>query len=299
MCTVSWLSYEDGYHVFFNRDEQKTRAQAKSPDVFNLSGTKAIMPIDPQGEGTWLAVNEAGVCYALLNYYQGRFPKGKLKSRGRLIKSLAQFTHLNTVKSYLEQQDLNKYPPFSLLCFFPSNAQSLHLESNKNKVEDDYQAVSKNEPVLMIRWNGKTLEFNEQKSPLISSSVKFDDVLSTRLNHFDDLANSSMSCQLEKSAVSNMIDLHASHKPTVSEFSICMHREDAQTVSFSHIYVPVSLRDLPLKNMKNVDSNTSHNAFLKSVQEKTFSRRMIGFSYYDGSPCQNINPKFTELELFL
>ena len=244
MCTVSWCLLNDGYHVFFNRDEQKTRALGVAPEVMSMEGVNVLMPIDPQGNGTWLAVNNFGCCFALLNYYQGRFPKGSLRSRGQLVKGLSKFSTLKEVSSHLESLNLNKYPPFSLLCFFPELFE-LEIDS----------------PVNMLRWTGKTLELDKQCSPLISSSVKFSTVLEKRLAVYKN-ANIGRAKEPNEQILSKFINLHRSHEPTASEYSICMHREDAQTVSFSHVFVP--------NKHSGLDS--------------------IEFSYYPGSPCESTLP---------
>ncbi len=74
MCTVSWLLHDAGYEVFFNRDEQKGRAIANPPAVFDREGTRYMMPVDPDGGGTWIAMNQHGLSLCLLNYYQGDIP---------------------------------------------------------------------------------------------------------------------------------------------------------------------------------------------------------------------------------
>jgi len=260
MCTVSWLFTDNGYHVFFNRDEQKTREKALVPDIYSLGGVNVVMPIDPQGGGTWLAVNEYGCTYALLNYYQGRFPKGVLRSRGQLVKNLASFKSFEDVSAYLDTQDLNKYPPFSLLCFIP----------NTIDIKPSF--------LTMIRWTGKILVIEEQSSPLISSSVKFEEVLSARLAVFNavgvDANGNAESKEVthqeanSKKTVQNLISIHRSHIPSASEYSVCMHREDAQTVSFSHVYVPRKL----------------------CLSDGSKEKAEIKFSYIDGPACSNIDP---------
>ena len=67
MCTISWFVSSQGYSVFFNRDEAKVRPKARPPQILTLNGVSSIMPIDPQGEGTWCFANEYGLTVALLN----------------------------------------------------------------------------------------------------------------------------------------------------------------------------------------------------------------------------------------
>ena len=68
MYTLSYLLTDIGYELFFNRDEQRSRLSAISPK-FNQARS-AIYPVNPQGENTWLAVNQQGLTLTLLNDYQ-------------------------------------------------------------------------------------------------------------------------------------------------------------------------------------------------------------------------------------
>lgn len=38
MCSVTWSLSETGYQVFFNRDEQKSRALALAPAIYDRQG---------------------------------------------------------------------------------------------------------------------------------------------------------------------------------------------------------------------------------------------------------------------
>src|SRR5690606_13667857 len=119
MCTVSWYADKNSYKVFFNRDECKDRARAVAPEIYTVrsqtSSQSHIMPLDPVGGGTWFAVNEFGLVFALLNYYQGRLPKGRLHSRGEIVKQIVSSRSLLEAQTYLQSLNLQKFPPFSLL----------------------------------------------------------------------------------------------------------------------------------------------------------------------------------------
>ncbi|WP_086932772.1 NRDE family protein [Agarilytica rhodophyticola] len=212
MCTVSWLVADTGYHVFFNRDEQKTRAAAIPPKVIQDSDIRAVMPIDPVGQGTWCASNENGLTFALLNFYQGRWPKGRLISRGQIVRDCAACASIDEARELVSNLNLSKYAPFSLLLFSP-----------EQEIDNG---------VAMLRWNGRQLEEILQKSPLISSSVRYDEVFAARMSVYRDMIGDGAE-QTEDS----FLAMHASHFPSKSALSMCMHREDAQTVSFSHIHV--------------------------------------------------------------
>lgn len=223
MCTITWRFYNDGYSLFFNRDESRRRPRALLPQRFLFEHTEAIMPIDPQGEGSWLAVNNFGLSFALLNFYQGRTPKGRLISRGQIVKHCAEQISVDSAVAVLEGLKLSKYAPFSLLIFEP-RARS------QGRVH-----VSAAEAVTMLRWDGKALQRTEQNSPLISSAINFTTVCDSRQQiHHQLLSRASDS---REDADARHYALHASHQPSKSDVSICMHRDDACTVSFSHIRV--------------------------------------------------------------
>lgn len=254
MCTVSWLLAHDGYQVFFNRDEQKGRAIAQLPKYFNDSGVKYLMPVDPVGGGSWIAMNQAGLSVCLLNYYQHTPPEQDLISRGLLVKSLASLTSISKIRQALSKLNLQRYAAFTLL-IFPS-----HLTADVGEV-------------YAVRWDGENLIKLTAESPMVSSSVALTEVSNYREDHHhsillqdlvlftgegcnDELALPKASTPVElenkESEHENIIALtnqralddknsaaltrfHASHEPKPSYLSVCMHRDDAHTVSFTHL----------------------------------------------------------------
>ncbi|GIC75472.1 NRDE family protein [Moritella sp. F3] len=254
MCTVSWLLANDGYQVFFNRDEQKGRALAHAPKYFNDRGVKYLMPVDPVGGGSWIAMNQAGLSICLLNYYQQKPPGKELISRGLLVKSLVSNTSLTKIRSALNKLPLQRYAAFTLLVF-PS-----HL-------------TTKTGDVYAVRWDGCNLSTVTAISPMVSSSVALAEVTNYREDHHnsillqhqvlfsgegcnDDLDASQprVSPEIESDidieeniiALTNqrylddknslaLTRFHASHEPAPSYLSVCMHRDDAHTVSFTHL----------------------------------------------------------------
>ena len=90
MCTVTIVPLADGFRLMCNRDEQHTRPAAQPPSWVHTSGTDALMPIDPQGGGSWIAVTGDGFTVTLLNRAMDDLPApGEQKrSRGELVTSL-------------------------------------------------------------------------------------------------------------------------------------------------------------------------------------------------------------------
>ncbi|MFL0803152.1 MAG: NRDE family protein [Agarilytica sp.] len=253
MCTISWYISADGYRVFFNRDEQVTRPKAIPPQVLTENDISTIMPVDPQGGGTWCAVNEFGFTFALLNYYQGRLPKGRLISRGKLVRACAGFQRVEQAHRYIRALNLSKYAPFSLLCFSPAVENNDVTDKLSSKFQQDTS-------VTMMRWTGRELIESEQTCPLISSAVRYDEVYESRLSVYKTIFEGKAA---ESQTVEDYQELHASHLPGRSSHSICMHRDDAQTVSFSQIEV---------------------------------TRNDVQFFYSDGPPCEAAIGKSTSLK---
>lgn len=250
MCTLSWIHTSIGYHVFFNRDEQKTRLKAELPSVHQTDGVKSIMPIDPQGEGTWISVNEYGVTFALLNFYQGVIREGTFKSRGQLVKRLCHVSSKKQLHALLDSCDLRDYAPFSLLCLIP----------------DEQKEKCLNSPEVVSCWTGEEHAKIDKASPIISSAVNFERVEKCRLVNYEGAVSADGSEEKKLSAIKAF---HRSHWPNASEYSTCMHRDDAETVSYSHIFVP------------NEHADTGQ----------------ITFDYVDGSPCSPKNTTSLNLNI--
>ena len=214
MCTLTYLLNDNGYELFFNRDEQRSRALATPPTINETA--YAIYPVDPQGGGTWIGVNKNGLSLALLNYYQGAFNDNKnIVSRGQLILSLLYFSDVDGVEGDIVKQfkamDLSVYQPFQL-CIFPENLSI------------------KNQCVYSYKWTGSELLLSEADLPITSSSVDFVEVSQKRKHRFNSIIDKN------KPSVEQHKGFHFSTE-TISKQSVNMAREDAKTVSVSHISV--------------------------------------------------------------
>lgn len=90
MCTVTVVPHAAGVRLLCNRDERRSRPDAWPPQVHDLEGMRAIFPVDPEGGGTWVGCNNAGLTVALLNAHPpmrqqiGRRPR----SRGLIVRAL-------------------------------------------------------------------------------------------------------------------------------------------------------------------------------------------------------------------
>jgi uncharacterized protein with NRDE domain len=172
-----------------------------------------ISPIDPDGGGTWLGVNEFGVTVGLLNFYSAEATyapvSGARVSRGILVMSLLDSGSLEVVTERLERINRQQYMPFILFA-----------------IEDATK-------VAYWRWDGRELlRRTNPDIPLTTSGFQPEEVISFRRQ----LLNEALE---EHGAVSRdaLFAFHAHHDSESPTFSVSMEREEARTVSFTEIYV--------------------------------------------------------------
>ncbi len=205
MCTVSWLHAGSGYHLFFNRDEKKTRAVATPPRFSIEDGIGILAPRDPQGGGTWIAVNSCGVSLSLLNGV-GPVPSMAM-SRGLLPDRLIRLGSLAAILASLRNTDLAMFLPFRLVILAPGH------------------------PIHLFEWDGmdRRLVTSDADSGFVtSSSYEPQRVAESRRGVFDAM----------KPVVADSLEgFHRYHGESPNALSPCMHRDDAETVSFTRIRV--------------------------------------------------------------
>lgn len=246
MCTLSWRRDANGYQVYFNRDEQRSRPKARLPKQFEHLGLKFLMPLDPVGKGSWIAVNEKGLSLYLLNHYQGQVPEGPLISRGKLLRSLAHHTCIAKVSTVLKETALERYAPFTLVVFAHSSS---HSSSLTNANSSPNKGPTPRGPLQQaLQWDGHKLTVFNPRPMITSSSVKFDEVSQKRQARFGQQLSTNLERQHQ--------DFHKHHDGGKNYSSVCMHRPDAKTVSFSQVWVEGS---------------------------------RVSFQYKDGAPCDEVN----------
>lgn len=211
MCTLSWIRHDQGFAVFFNRDERRTRPEGLPPEEQSRDGVRFVAPVDPEGGGSWAAVNERRVALCILNQYQvARGPVAGQVSRGQLLLGLAHAGSQAEVWQAVRTAGLMQYAPFRLAVFEPGL------------------------PALMLGWDGTGLTDRiEGQSGLLatSSSLVPLEADASRRMRFEAALNRGM---VDEDAFDR---LHRSHLPAKGALSICMHRSDAVTVSFTRIVV--------------------------------------------------------------
>jgi hypothetical protein len=215
MCTVSWIYSPEGYQLFFNRDEKLTRRKAAPPSLAVSEAVQFLAPVDGDFGGTWIACNELGVTLCLLNGANltgssGAEPKCP-QSRGAIVPALIGVSSVAEICERFRHTELMTFAPFTIAALGPHR------------------------PAALCEWDGskKTQIFCEDSLfMLTSSSFDTEAVRAARRQEFRGGVLSS-----ERVSPSALADFHRSHRPARSAYSICMHRPDAETVSFSHIQV--------------------------------------------------------------
>ncbi len=211
MCTLTFVPTEDGYLAGMNRDEKLTRLLAIPPKRFDFLGDAAVYPRESSG-GTWIGCNSHGNLLALLNWNDVRPQVGgtKVRSRGVLIPELIAEHDLTDTHARYAQLDLSGFLPFRLIGAFLGESV-----------------------IREWRWDGlRRQEFNFTwgKRHWFSSSVS------------DALARRERCRTCEKAERDGSMDLvswvrnlHQSHDPVPGPFSVCVHRKDAATVSYTEV----------------------------------------------------------------
>lgn len=209
MCTVSWLPTPGGYSLCCNRDERFTRAPALPPAVREQRGVPYIAPLDGDFGGSWLAVNSFGLTLSLLNRYrvEGYVAPAAPLSRGLLLLDLIVSPTAADTIATLKRTDLRQVQPFTLIIVAPD--ADAHL----------------------ARWDGGRLLLSTTIAPGLlatSSAVSEPEVAESRIARFASLTTVTLE---------GLEALHRSHLPERGRLSICMHRPDAETQSYSRVSV--------------------------------------------------------------
>jgi hypothetical protein len=117
MCTVTVVPHETGLRLMCNRDERRTRPAAVPPRVYELGERLAAFPVDPQGGGAWVGVNDADIAVALLNIHSGprRWIEGPTRSRGLIVRELLRCGSMPQVLEAIAGLDTLVFETFRLV----------------------------------------------------------------------------------------------------------------------------------------------------------------------------------------
>ena len=213
MCTLSFIPNVDGLILGMNRDEQKSRVKALPPKIRQLNEKISCLgPSEPNGV-MWIAAGQNGNVFALLNWYSVSTQKiGHHLSRGLVIPSLIHHDSISSFKSALEHLTQNAYNPFRLVTFF-----------------------TRLKTCIEWRYNGNEITFIEHfwASTLWASSGHNE----PEAQHSRKAVWDGMIQQNNSETVASLRTFHQSHLPEKGALSVCMHREDAHTVSYTEIEI--------------------------------------------------------------
>jgi len=208
VCTVSWIHQDQGYSLWFNRDELRTRGPERLPSRETLAGTVVLSPIDADAGGTWLAVNEFGLTLGLLNGSAGRESRTDWTSRGRLVRDLADAADVEAILERATRTDLGAYQPFVLVALEPGRAGSI------------------------LRWNGEGLTCLSADSgaPLVSSGLDAEGARRHREALWGELVG-------ERAHAAGIEAFHASHLGAPDALPPCLHHDLVETKSQCRVRV--------------------------------------------------------------
>ena len=211
MCTVTWLRTVDGYELLFNRDELKSRAEARPPRERCTEGVRWIAPEDPDGGGTWLATSEHGLTIGVLNGPRVPDEAGRVwTTRGCLAPALLTSEGPEEVGERLHRLALDDHRPFRLLAIAPSGR------------------------ALVAEWDGRSLAIDgdaEERVPLISSGFDESAVGTARRAAFVRIVGEPP-FRLER-----LLAFHRNAEGGPNAYTVSMERPEACTRSLTHVTV--------------------------------------------------------------
>lgn len=250
MCTLTVITGDNSHRVAMNRDEKITRGPGAPPETHEFHGTRVIYPGDGAG-GTWIAANEYGIVLALLNWNDVApcgTATGITQSRGRVIPALIASRSLRELHAVFGVSILEGMLPFRLVGVFPSEKEIWEWRWYSAKLE--FQAH---------RWESRHW-FSSSLSDKQAESLR-----GAACRHARSESNAGSVPWLRR--------LHASHAGGPGPFSLCVHREDVKTLSYTEVTCtsatvalehflasPCSMRSSHLIEIQRVVSLTSPHA---------------------------------------
>jgi Transport and Golgi organisation 2 len=204
MCTISFLPMEQGFALAMNRDEKKSRVRGEKPRKQRTGRYFSLHPSEPGG-GTWIGINHRGLALALINWHAQPLNAHAQFSRGIVVPHFLAAENLERAAKLFASLPLDHLNPFRLI------------------------AVSLSErAVAEGRWDGNCLNLSQRpwaRAHWFSSGRDEAGAARARAK----IANRTLG------TVSQLRRLHCSHQPERGAFSVCMHRDDAETVSYTEV----------------------------------------------------------------
>jgi hypothetical protein len=217
MCTLTFVPAGEGYLAAMNRDELLTRPTALRPQTHGRYWMKYACPREPSG-GTWIACNGLGNLLALLNWNEvdTAAPGEKRRTRGAVIPELILEENLSSTGTRLERLNLEGIFPFRLIGVFLNEKQ-----------------------LIEWRWDGSRIQ-------RLESAWVRKHWFSSGLSDTTATEQRSRVCQAASldpavGTTNWLRSLHRSHEPKPGPYSVCVHRPDAATVSYTEVECRLSL----------------------------------------------------------
>ena len=207
MCTVTTIPRARGIRLACNRDESRARPTALPPRLVALGERRALLPIDPQSGGTWIAANDAGLIFTLLNVNPRPREGTPRQSRGTIIPALAVAASLAEAGDRLAALTLTDFAPFRLVMGDRSSCEERRFDGE--------------------RCERNTLD--ARKKPLMFTSSGLGDELV-------DGPRRALFAGFFADAVDLVERQDAFHRhawPELQHLSVCMSRPEARTVSLT------------------------------------------------------------------
>ena len=213
--------------ICFNRDELRSRPPGENPEIFVLHDIQYIMPVDTQSGGTWIAINDAGIFFALLNVNPGlqgeddEFTKSgntekTFLSRGTIIPSLIGLRNIADVKNKLKDIDVDRYPGFRLVFIDTHGMNTGYLRHD-----------GINSELNCRRWNGQPVFYT-------SSGLGDEYVYDNRIKLFHKMFDGFDGNPLYEK---KQDEFHSHQWKDKKDVSVNMERKNASTVSRSVIEI--------------------------------------------------------------
>lgn len=231
MCTVSFLPKSRGFYLAMNRDEKRDRPAAVVPTVVEIEGRRAVFPSEPTG-GTWVSVNDGGVCLALINWHQiQRKPKNDTVSRGLVVREVAGESSIDEIATLVKKLPLRKLRPFRLIVIDPDQKRVTELRWNLQRLTSCDHGWQ--------RQHWFSSGFDERNAECVRARICASFVAGGGNPGKPDTSRRNGRAAVNAAGYSLrwLRNLHRSHRPKRGPFSICMHRVDAATVSYTEVSV--------------------------------------------------------------
>ena len=214
MCTLTVITGNDDYLMAMNRDEKIARGAGLPPEIHEFDGTTAMYPSDGEG-GTWFAANEYGITLALLNWNDVA-PKSIDATRHGaegVIPTLIDSRSLSDLHAVFGASNFAGMMPFRLVGVFPSEQEiwewrwdSAQLECQVHEWESRH-------------WFSSSLSDERAEEPAWGSMPQ------------------GRRQRIGRRFLRWLRRLHASHAGGPGPFSLCVHREDVKTLSYTEVMV--------------------------------------------------------------